>query len=232
MRTFVSTLLVVLACVLVTSANASSFTTTYNLASLNVADFSTPPDFFTGPFNYGYTPLGLDGSVNGPVNITSISVSADATVNFPLVLQNGNLIAFNWEVYVGPSPFGYAPGQVNDSLTRPDTLTGTAPTLLQFSQADIYQTTAQPQFTGTYDFLSNTLTSNATYNLFFAGTVPYNANGLYTQIFMWSEADDSIDFSNITVTVSGTTVPEPSSVMLMGSGVLGLAGVIRRKLSA
>jgi len=76
------------------------------------------------------------------------------------------------------------------------------------------------------------LTSNATYNLFFAGTVPYNANGLYTQIFMWSEADDSIDFSNITVTVSGTTVPEPSSVMLMGSGVLGLAGVIRRKLSA
>jgi PEP-CTERM motif len=30
--------------------------------------------------------------------------------------------------------------------------------------------------------------------------------------------------------LSGTTVPEPSSMMLLGSGVLGLAGVLRRKL--
>lgn len=29
---------------------------------------------------------------------------------------------------------------------------------------------------------------------------------------------------------TGTTVPEPSSVLLLGSGVLGLAGVLRRKL--
>jgi hypothetical protein len=28
----------------------------------------------------------------------------------------------------------------------------------------------------------------------------------------------------------GTTVPEPSSIMLFGSGILGLAGVLRRKL--
>ena len=169
--------------------------------------------------------------MNGHVNITSISVSADASVNFPLVLPTENLIAFNWEIYVGPSPFGYAPGQVTGSLTRPDTLTGTAPTLHQFAQSDFYQTTALPQFTGSYDFLSNTLTSNAGYNLFFAGTVPYNANGLYAQVFMWSEADDSIDFSNITVTVNGTAVPEPTSLLLIGSGVLGLARVVRRKLS-
>ena len=169
--------------------------------------------------------------MNGLVNITSIPVSADATVNFPLVLQNGNLIAFDWEIYVGPSPFGFTPGQVTGSFTRPDTLSRTAPTLLQFAQGDFYQTTALPQFTGTYDFLSNTLTSNATYNLFFAGTVPYIANGLYTQVFMWSEADDSIDVNNITVTVSGTSVPEPSRLMRTGSGVVGLAGAIRRKLS-
>jgi hypothetical protein len=118
------------------------FTTTYNLGSLNVADYSTPPDFFTGPFNYGITPLGLDGSVNRLVNITSISVSADATVNFSLVLQHENFIAFDREIYVGPSPFGYAPGQVTGNFTRPDTLTGTAPTLLRFAQSDFYQTTA------------------------------------------------------------------------------------------
>jgi hypothetical protein len=33
-----------------------------------------------------------------------------------------------------------------------------------------------------------------------------------------------------TSTTSGGTVPEPSSVMLLGSGILGLAGVLRRKL--
>jgi hypothetical protein len=158
-----STVLVVLVCLIVTNANATGFTTTYNLGSINVADYSIPPVFFTGPFNYGYSPLALDTTVNGLVNITSISVSADATVNFPLVLQNGNFVAFDWEVYVGPSPFGYLPGQVLGSLTRPDTLTGTTPTLLRFSQSDLYQTTALPQFTGTYDFLSSTLTSNAPY---------------------------------------------------------------------
>ena len=33
-----------------------------------------------------------------------------------------------------------------------------------------------------------------------------------------------------TSTTSGTSVPEPSSIMLFGSGILGLAGVLRRKL--
>ena len=31
-------------------------------------------------------------------------------------------------------------------------------------------------------------------------------------------------------TTTGTTTPEPSSIMLFGSGILGLAGVLRRKL--
>jgi len=34
------------------------------------------------------------------------------------------------------------------------------------------------------------------------------------------------------VVLGGTSVPEPSSLILMGSGILGLAGVIRRKLGA
>jgi PEP-CTERM motif len=33
-----------------------------------------------------------------------------------------------------------------------------------------------------------------------------------------------------TTTTSATSVPEPSSIMLFGSGILGLAGVLRRKL--
>lgn len=231
-----SILLAVLVCFL-TSANAASFTATYDLGSLNVADSSVPPQFFTGPFNYGVTPLGLYPGVNGLVKITSISVSADATVNSPLVLPNGNLVAFDWEIYVGPSPFGATSGQVTGSSMKPDMLTRTAlspltPTLLRFSQSDLYQTTTLPQFTATYDFFTNTLTSNAPQFLKFAGTAvpPYSANGLYAQAFMWSEADDNIEFRHITVTVNGTTAPEPSSLVLLGGGLLGAAGAIRRKL--
>jgi hypothetical protein len=33
-----------------------------------------------------------------------------------------------------------------------------------------------------------------------------------------------------TTGTSSTSVPEPSSIMLLGSGILGLAGLLRRKL--
>jgi hypothetical protein len=35
----------------------------------------------------------------------------------------------------------------------------------------------------------------------------------------------------ITGTTSSTTTPEPSSIMLLGSGIVGLAGVLRRRLT-
>ena len=70
-----------------------------------------------------------------------------------------------------------------------------------------------------------------------------NTGGVYQQ-FTFSETGtghDTITFSfrddpayialdNVSVTQNSQTVPEPSSFLLMGSGVLGLAGVIRRKL--
>lgn len=72
-----------------------------------------------------------------------------------------------------------------------------------------------------------------------------NTGGAYT-LFSFTETGtghDTITFSfrddpayialdNVSVTQSGGggTVPEPSSFLLMGSGVLGLAGVIRRKM--
>jgi hypothetical protein len=36
---------------------------------------------------------------------------------------------------------------------------------------------------------------------------------------------------SFTINSSPTTTPEPSSILLFGSGILGLAGVLRRKLT-
>ena len=45
-----------------------------------------------------------------------------------------------------------------------------------------------------------------------------------------SEAFTLTGTGTSTTTTTGGTVPEPSSIMLFGSGILGLAGVLRRKL--
>jgi hypothetical protein len=52
-----------------------------------------------------------------------------------------------------------------------------------------------------------------------------------TITFAFRDDPAYIALDNVSVTPSGggTSVPEPSSILLMGSGVLGLAGVIRRK---
>ena len=52
-----------------------------------------------------------------------------------------------------------------------------------------------------------------------AGTIPSEAFTIFGTIGTTS-----------TTTTTGGTVPEPASIMLFGSGILGLAGMVRRKL--
>ena len=86
--------------------------------------------------------------------------------------------------------------------------------------------------TGSYDFISNTFQSNTPGTTFGPPHATFTspgdfADGLYAQVFMWTEAGASLDFDNISVTVNGT-VPEPSSILLLLTGALSL-GAMRRK---
>ncbi len=76
---------------------------------------------------------------------------------------------------------------------------------------------------GPNDLLSGTLTANANLS---AGThtLEIDVTRMYTSAFQ------NTPYQYVTgVDVDGT-VPEPGSLILMGSGVLGLAGVLRRKI--
>jgi PEP-CTERM motif len=212
-------------------ASADSFTSTFNLGSINVSDSSAPPAFLSGPFNYGFSLLGLDPTVAGQVAITNISVSTNAVLNSTNP-GFGNATGFNWAIFVGPSPFGFTPGQVNGTSVLPDSITSNAPTQFQFAQ-----TGATGTLTGSYNFVSNTFQTSTGGTTFPAPHATFTSpgafgNGLYAQVFLWTEAGDNLDFNNVTVTVNGnaTPVPEPSSMLLLGTGALSLMGVLRRKL--
>jgi hypothetical protein len=211
-------------------ASADAFTSSFTLGSINVSDSSIPPAFLSGPFNYGFSPLGIDTAVVGQINITGISVSADAVLNSTNP-GFGNSSAFNWAVFVGPASFGFTPGQVDGTSVRPDSITSSAPTQFQFAQ-----TGATTTLNGSYDFISEAFQANPAGTIFPPPHATFTsagdfADGLYVQVFMWTEAGDSLDFNNITVAVNGnvTPAPEPSSLLMLGFGLLGLVGFSLKK---
>jgi hypothetical protein len=167
--------------------------------------------------------------------MSPISDSAEATLNH---LPYYGSSPFDWEIFVGPAPFGFAPRQITDTTVRPPHLiTSSAPTQLRFAQLAGTTIGGTTPLTGSYDFVSDIFQTN-TVNFFkFAGTSPGQfTNGLYAQVFLWSEGGDSInlDFSNITLTVTGvsTPLPEPTTMALVSTGLMGMiAGRLRRKKS-
>ena len=48
-------------------------------------------------------------------------------------------------------------------------------------------------------------------------------------VLQLASVDMGVDFTG-TINTAGTTTPEPSTLLLFGSGFLGLAGAIRRRL--
>lgn len=220
------------------AALADGFNSSFSFGSINVSDASPggcPTCFLVGPFDYGFSPVGVNSTVVGQVSISSISVSADAT----LISTNpnfGNISAFNWAVFVGPTSFGLTPGQVNGTTAPPDVIskTNSAPTQFQFAQSAGTVVGGTMYLTGSNDYTTTTFQSSPAGTFF--PTLNFTApgefeNGLYAQVFMWTEAGDSIDFNNIKVTVDGTVTqtPEPSSMLLLGAGAVPLIGLLRRK---
>jgi hypothetical protein len=87
-----------------------------------------------------------------------------------------------------------------------------------------------------YDTMGNLIESyNLTFNFNNSGCVDCGMMLGFAEssaiIGSFTLTDNYIGIVNLTTNFNSSTVPEPSSLLLLGSGVLGLCGVIRRKMS-
>ncbi|HEV2710194.1 MAG TPA: PEP-CTERM sorting domain-containing protein [Edaphobacter sp.] len=83
-------------------------------------------------------------------------------------------------------------------------------------------------FTNTYfdlSGLSYQLSNGTDVNLFFS-------NGEFIGKTYFGQSIGTLTGERITIDAATSPVPEPNTLMLLGTGILGLAGVVRRKFAA
>jgi len=156
-------------------------------------------------------------SVGAPTGF-SASLSTSAFGNelgqFDVTQNAGN------SVLLFTNSFGYGVYDVTAPISGGPALTAGNTYWLTISNAD----DASHDGTQAWDIPNGGSGGPATCNFRQSGT-NFGDCGLGGESFTLSSGE-----TTTTTTTSGTT-PEPSSIMLLGSGILGLAGVLRRKLT-
>jgi hypothetical protein len=113
----------------------------------------------------------------------------------------------------GPTSFGSGVNVFANSSTS------TAP---GSTGAGVFGSTGQLLVPGGY-FANDPFTVSATWN-----NTTISGLGLAPGTYVWTWGSGNAD--SLTVIIPGSAVPEPSSLLLLGSGALGLLGVVRRKI--
>ena len=211
----------VLFALLVGLAAVSASATTINFASLqgNSADGSLPGALMAGN---SFTQQGFAiASVGGPFDVWQFGnakfpgTSPAATSLFEFYAGSETLITYN-----GSQPFtldsvDFAPLLSGGSGPFTFLVTGVYP-----DQSFITQMVTVNNFPFGLQTVTFSGFTNVTAVNFLQGT---NAGYFQGQ-------ETAYQFNNIVVTSTTSAIPEPRTLLMLGSGVLGLAGVARRKL--
>lgn len=183
-------------------------------------------------FDYCFTEVALDSSVLGDgVTINSLEASVFGD-------NNGDVINFDWEIYLGASSFGLPEGQFLDTSIDPVTgYTRTASTIFHSVIGERFDTNDYT-FAVSHNFGTNTSSASPYLSAVrSAFTSPIDTtDGLYAQMFFWTadNRNSNITFGDVTLTVRGeienpTSVPEPGTIALLGIGLFAIALARRRK---
>lgn len=176
-------------------------------------------------------PINFGGSVSDSYVLTP-PTPANA-LDFVYWDASNTVLLQTVDVALGSSPFGGTPETITSILST--CLFSCLPNLFGFYIMDAHLNLEVNSPAG-WITLSNACTGPCT------GTLPIGWDectpgpGCAGEAFSlprgspYEVAQTSIPAESFTLSVPGGTTPEPSSIILFGSGILGLAGVLRRKL--
>lgn len=185
-------------------ASASSVTYTWN--------FATTPNQSLGTSNYGYTSNGITITAAGSTNLFYKAAGGDET---GLGLDNCPNHSCDHEIEPGSAITFNLSSLLSKNVTGISLMLGSIQPGETGTVCDAFG--ACMTFTSSSDFQSTSIMG-----LF--GDMKAHHSG--TLIVSAGSGDVLVDQLQVTT----STVPEPSSLLLMGSGLLSMVGMIRRKI--
>jgi hypothetical protein len=198
-----------------------------------VAAFAAPLTLHADPISGFFSATGTDSFTSSTITFNSAQVAGDIGGTFATYLTDGNTISF----LPGALPYMNGP----NTPPNPPFTTGTVPLFTTTEGGETFtfeMTDYNAGFitTGINGCTSGSTCLDVTGDGFYTATGPTSGTSgpavfSFTSQYVPNQTVDSITTFSASTSAVPSAVPEPSTLALLGTGVLTMAGLVRRRMS-
>jgi hypothetical protein len=198
-----------------------------------VAAFAAPLTLHADPISGFFSATGTDSFTSSTITFNSAQVAGDIGGTFATYLTDGNTISFL------PGALPYMNG--SNTPPNPPFTTGTVPLFTTTEGGETFtfeMTDYNAGFitTGINGCTSGSTCLDVTGDGFYTATGPTSGTSgpavfSFTSQYVAGQTVDSITTFSASTSAVPSAVPEPSTLALLGTGVLTMAGLVRRRMS-